>query len=85
MAKWKKPRGNQKRWAKRHLINSVGAVCQAAGNHAIEKMHDITLDHIIPRAQGGQDLIDNLQLACYRHNQAKRDMSQEEFDFFQNL
>lgn len=84
MGKWKKPKGNQKRWAKRHLINQYGAVCQIR-DHAIKTMHEITLDHITPRALGGSDQVENLQLACYPHNQEKGFMTQEEFDLFQNL
>ncbi len=85
MGKWKKNRGNQKRWAKRHLINQHGAICQVLGNHPIDKMHDITLDHVVPKAHGGSDLLDNLQLACYKHNHEKDSMTQEEFLEFQEL
>ena len=82
--KWKKPRGRQKRWAKRHLINAHGAVCQAAGNHTIATMREITLDHITPRSLGGGDEIENLQLACRKHNLAKRNMAPEEWEEFQD-
>lgn len=85
MGKWKKRYGHQRRWAKRHLINKYGAVCMAAGNHPIKKMDDITLDHITPKAMGGGDELENMQLACYKHNQEKSHMTQEEFDAFQKL
>lgn len=48
-------------------------------------MHDITLDHIVAKARGGSDLLDNLQLACYKHNHEKDSMTQEEFLEFQEL
>ena len=85
MGKWKKPRGKQKRWAKRHLINKYGAVCMVFKHHSIATMHDITLDHVTPKYLGGSDLLENLQLACWEHNQEKGCMTQEEFEDFQNL
>jgi 5-methylcytosine-specific restriction endonuclease McrA len=85
MAKWKKRKGNQKRWAKRHLLNKFGAICQVKENHEIATMGEVTLDHIIPKYLGGSDALENLQLACYRHNQEKGVMTQEEFDDFQCL
>lgn len=85
MAKWRKPRGRHKRWVKRHLINKFGNVCQVKGNHPIEEMHDITIDHIVPKSEGGSDLLENLQLACMTHNKEKGSFSQEEFDDLQAL
>ena len=37
------------------------------------------LDHIIPRAKGGTNTLDNCQLVCAAANQAKHDMFQEDF------
>ena len=35
------------------------------------------VDHVIPRAGGGQDNIENLQLLCAHCNRVKGDMTQE--------
>lgn len=37
------------------------------------------LDHIIPRSRGGDNSLDNLGIASAKANQAKRDMTPEEF------
>ena len=46
-------------------------------------MKDITFDHIIPISKGGDDLLENYQLAHYHCNQIKNDMTPEEFVIFQ--
>lgn len=46
-------------------------------------MKDITFDHILPLSKGGFDELENYQLAHWKCNQAKGDMTQEEFDEFQ--
>lgn len=38
-----------------------------------------TLDHLVPRSQGGKDSRKNLVLACYQCNQAKGRIGHEEF------
>lgn len=47
-------------------------------------MKDITLDHIFPKAKGGTDELDNLQLTHEGCNQAKRDMTMAEFRAWQS-
>ena len=37
------------------------------------------LDHIVPKAKGGEDWIGNLELVCATCNYAKRDTSLKEF------
>jgi 5-methylcytosine-specific restriction endonuclease McrA len=34
--------------------------------------HKATIDHIVPRSKGGSSELDNLQLACFKCNQSKR-------------
>lgn len=43
-----------------------------------------TVDHVIPKASGGTDDIDNLVAACKPCNCAKKDMSDEEFKVYMN-
>lgn len=38
-----------------------------------------TVDHRVPRSQGGTDSLRNLVFACYACNQRKRDRPEEEF------
>lgn len=40
---------------------------------------DTHVDHIIPKKQGGEDKIDNLQFVCAKCNYAKRDLSTRDF------
>lgn len=39
---------------------------------------DLTLDHIIPKCRGGENIPENLVTCCFRCNQKKRDSSLEE-------
>lgn len=41
-----------------------------------------SLDHIIPKSQGGSDKKENLQFLTVFENLAKRDMTQEEWNNF---
>lgn len=38
-----------------------------------------TVDHRVPRSQGGSDSLRNLVFACYTCNQRKRDRSEDDF------
>jgi 5-methylcytosine-specific restriction endonuclease McrA len=46
-------------------------------------LHDLTLDHRIPRSQGGANSVSNLVLACQSCNEKKADSS--EFSFVVNV
>ena len=56
---------------------SVLGLCPYCG----EQLHveTVGLDHRIPRARGGSDELDNLQLVCMPCNAAKGNMSHENF------
>ena len=50
--------------------------CQYCGDHRHAK--DLTLDHILPRAQGGESTPANLVTACVKCNQRKGNRTPEE-------
>lgn len=81
MSKWKKSWGKELRWVKRQLIKRDGSVC-ALCLQSFASMKEITLDHIIPRSQGGNDLIENLQLAHLHCNQDKGSMMPDEYELW---
>ncbi len=47
-------------------------------------MKDITIDHIIAKSEGGQDVQENYQLAHEGCNRAKANMSMEDYTLLQN-
>ncbi|BBD58181.1 hypothetical protein NIES2109_09520 [Nostoc sp. HK-01] len=51
--------------------------CQSCGKTAEET--NLTIDHIIPLAQGGQNDISNLHTLCLTCNQAKSDKTDQRF------
>ncbi|WP_193197136.1 HNH endonuclease [Nostoc sp. MG11] len=51
--------------------------CQSCGKTTLET--DLTIDHIIPLAQGGQNDISNLQTLCFTCNQQKTDKTDHRF------
>jgi 5-methylcytosine-specific restriction endonuclease McrA len=51
--------------------------CWYCGIELLEE--SATIDHIVPRAKGGSDHLDNLALCCEFCNRAKLDRSVEEF------
>jgi 5-methylcytosine-specific restriction endonuclease McrA len=55
-----------KRRRKRRLFRTDGPCCQICGE--CFAFHVLTLDHIIPRSQGGPHALWNLRLACYDCN-----------------
>ena len=45
----------------------------------LNKSQTYHLDHIVPKSRGGDDSLDNCQIACREANQAKGDLFLEEF------
>ena len=82
MGKWNRQKSKKRRWQRNHLLNKQDGKC-AICSKGFESMKDITFDHIMPISKGGDDEIDNLQLAHFQCNQDKADMTPEEFTEFQ--
>lgn len=64
------------------LIDKIESnpVCYLTGRPInLEEGRSYHLDHIIPRSKGGDNSLDNCGLACKVANQAKTDMTLEEF------
>ena len=55
-----------------------GLACAYCGE-AVEDGAKLTLDHLIPRVQGGSNQVSNLVTACHRCNSARGDRAVEEF------
>ena len=53
---------------RQHVINRAGGLCQAAEGCLIAGTE---VDHIVPRAVGGSDTAENLQLLCQWHHRQK--------------
>lgn len=55
-------------------------VCYLTGRPIdLSKSRQYNLDHIIPRSKGGDNSLDNCQIACKEANMAKSDLSYNEF------
>ena len=54
---------------KKRLYKEQEEICNGCMNHYHRK--DMTIDHIIPTAKGGQDTQDNKQLLCFHCNTVK--------------
>ena len=64
------------------LIEHIGdnPKCYLTGKEIdLSKSSTYSLDHIIPRSKGGDNSIENCGLACREANEAKSDLSLEEF------
>lgn len=64
------------------LIEKIGEnpICYLTGVPIdLNKSRSYHLDHIVPKSRGGDDSLDNCQIACRIANQAKGDMLLEEF------
>lgn len=81
--KWRRRISLRKRWAKNHLITKNGSDCSIC-KRPFNTKKQITIDHIQPLSKGGVDDIENMQLAHYRCNRLKRNMTPEEFEEYQN-
>jgi hypothetical protein len=69
---------NDKKYQKNHFLKDrfeflkkFNFTCQYCGRKAPEVVFHI--DHIIPKAKGGKDILENLTLACDECNIGKRD------------
>lgn len=61
-------RGYDRRWAKlRLLVLRRYPICRLPECYAVAT----EVDHIVPKAQGGDDSMDNLQGLCKRHHSQK--------------
>lgn len=64
------------------LLNKIGEepCCALTGEKInLEDSKTYQLDHIIPCSKGGDNNLDNCQLVCREANQAKGDLTMEEF------
>ena len=82
MAKWRRNKSNTRRWQRNHLVVKQEGKCAICGKK-FDSMKDITFDHIIPMSKGGDDYLENYQLAHFACNQLKNDMTPDEFKIFQ--
>ena len=60
---------------KRHLYGEQGGCCLGCGEHF--RSQNLEVDHIVPRAKGGTDHLENLQLLCGHCNRVKGDRGME--------
>lgn len=56
---------------KKYVLQRDKYQCQSCGKTTVEI--NLTIDHIIPLARGGQNDISNLQTLCFVCNQQKTD------------
>ena len=80
----KRYKGRHRMWCIRTLVRRDGSNCGVCGG-LIDSMKEMTIDHKIAFSRGGADSIENLQLAHGECNQAKADMSPEEYAAFQGI
>lgn len=64
---------------KAQLIWENGKRCAICGKK-ITSLDDLTVDHIIPLARGGRNVIENCQLAHKKCNEAKNDIMPDVYD-----
>ena len=64
------------------LINKIGTTpkCYLTGRPInLNQSKSYALDHVVPRSKGGNNSIDNCEIACIEANKAKHNMSYDEF------
>ena len=59
--------------SRQNVYKRDGFSCVYCGTH-----DNLTLDHVVPRSQGGRDTWENLVTACQKCNSRKGDLSPEE-------
>ena len=64
------------KFTKKTLLKRDNYTCQYCGK---EDKSDITIDHILPRSQGGKNTYLNCVAACYPCNQRKGDRTPEQW------
>ena len=78
-----KKKGYEKRMFNEHqLLEKIGnnPVCYLTGRPInLEDSRSYNLDHVIPKSKGGDNSLTNCQIACKEANQAKNNLSYEEF------
>lgn len=64
------------------LVKRDGPVCRICGKMwpSTPPKTEATIDHIVPRALGGSDRLDNLQLACKSCNHYKGAKLPDEYE-----
>lgn len=65
--------------AKLQLVWEHGKRCAICGKK-IKNLDDLTIDHIVPLAEGGKNVIENYQLAHKACNEAKGHMMPKEHE-----
>jgi len=63
--------------SRKNIIKRDGGRCQYCGNKAAQ----MTVDHVIPKTQGGKDTWENLVAACQRCNNKKGQRAPEQAGF----
>jgi CRISPR/Cas system Type II protein with McrA/HNH and RuvC-like nuclease domain len=81
--KEKKSRGYKKRmFNENELLEKIGTSpkCYLTGRPInLKESTSYALDHVVPKSSGGDNSLENCEIACIEANQAKHKMSYEEF------
>jgi len=63
-------------YRKNHVYKRDDYICQYCGKRVDE--HDRTIDHVVPRAQGGQSTFENSVCSCIKCNRKKADRTPQQ-------
>lgn len=81
--KLRKKMSKERKTTRKELLRRDGNKCHYCPKqcHCKDPLHKdyATIDHKIPRSRGGLGILDNLVIACMECNQAKGNMTEEEF------